>query len=229
MKRIGRRIDAVVPEDDINGQNGPFDHDALIIQPELMTLQNEASKKAKEAEEAAKKAADESNIKLERLLRRNRYKAERDEKKRRVKDKNLENPYAPDRRDDEESIVTDSDFAGNYRERNEADNEPPVEKKPRVHHRHREYVRDDGSSSSDDSYSSYSSGSTISSPYAPSVRRIYDKRSGHHRRHRGHGHGHGHGHHSRPIHRSSEASSDTGRPPSVYSYPPPHHAGYRYG
>ncbi|KAJ8070323.1 hypothetical protein OCU04_000703 [Sclerotinia nivalis] len=223
LKSIGRRIDAVVPDDDKNGQKGPFDHDKLIIQPEPMTLHNDASKKAKEAEEKAKKAAEESDKKLERLLRRNRYKSERDEKKHRTKDKNPENPYAPGRRDDEESIVTDSDFAGNYRDRNELDDEPPLEKKARVHHRHREYVRA-GSVRSDDSYSEYSD-SSMSSAYAPSVRKIYDKGSRRHRRY----YGHGYGHHSRPLHYSSDTSSDTGRPPSVYSYPPPHYAGFRYG
>lgn len=220
LKRIGRRIDAVVPEDDANLQKGPFDHDGMTIQPEPMTLHNDVSRKAKEAEEAAKKAAEEADKKLERLLRQNRYQIVRDDKKRRVKDKNPENPYAPERRDDEESIVTDSDFAGNYRNRNDEDNDPPPEKKARVHHRHREYVRD----GSDDSYSSYS-GSTMTSSYAPAVRSIYDKRSGHDSRR----HSHGHGDRSRPLHYSSDTSSDTGRPPSVYSYPPPHNAGFRYG
>ncbi|CAD6448129.1 f518929b-f385-4bd4-b0fe-afe183371d52 [Sclerotinia trifoliorum] len=184
-----------------------------------MTLHNDASKKAKEAEEKAKKAAEESDKKLERLLRRNRYKSERDEKKHRIKNKNPENPYAPGRRDDEESIVTDSDFVGNYRDRNQVDDEPPLEKIPRVSHRHREYVRA-GSVRSDDSYSECSN-SSMGSVCAPSVRKIYDKGSGRHRRYYGHGHGYGH--------HSSDSSSDMGRPPSVYNHPPPHYGGFRYG
>ncbi|APA06963.1 hypothetical protein sscle_02g017330 [Sclerotinia sclerotiorum 1980 UF-70] len=172
---------------------------------------------SQEAEEKDKKAAEESDKILERLLRRNRYKSERDEKKYRIRDKNLENPYAPGRRDDEESIVTDSDFAGNYRVRNELDDElddePPVEKKPRVSLRHREYVRA-GSVRSDDSYSECSD-SSMSSACAP-YRKYY-------------GHGHGYAHHSRSLHYSSDASSDTGKSPSAYSDRPPHSAGFRYG
>ncbi|ESZ98423.1 hypothetical protein SBOR_1204 [Sclerotinia borealis F-4128] len=223
LKRIGRRIDAFVPEDDNNGQRGPFDHDAMIIQPEPMTLHNDASTKAKEAEEKAKKAAEESDKKLERLLRRNRYKLERDDKKHQIKDKNPENPYAPARRDDEESIVTDSDFAGNYQDKNDEDDDPPPEKKARVHHRHREYVRASEGSDYPSSFDSDSGSSSMTSMYAPSVRRIYDKQGGHRSRHRGRGH------RSRERMYASDVSSDAGRPPSLYSYPSPHHAGYRYG
>ncbi|KAF7877606.1 hypothetical protein EAF04_001278 [Stromatinia cepivora] len=218
------RIDIVVPEDDKNEQKGPFDHDALIVQPSPMALHNDASKKAQEAFEKAQKAASESVQKLARLLRRNRYKSARDEKNHRIQDQNAENPYAPARRDDEGSMVTDSDFAGNDRERNAEDDEPAREKKARVRHRHQEYVRAK-SVRSDSSHSGYSD-SEMSSAYAPSVRRIYEKGSRRHRRHRGHGHGHGY--HSRPFHCSSDTSSDTGRPPSVYSYPSPHYTGFRY-
>ncbi|TGO42633.1 hypothetical protein BHYA_0006g00350 [Botrytis hyacinthi] len=223
VKKVAIKLTDYTPEDDKNRQKGPFDHDENIIQPEPMTLHNDASGKAKAAEEAAKKAAEESDKKLERLLNRNRYKSERDEKKHRIKDKNPENPYAPERKEDEESIVTDSDFVGNYRERNEADNDPPPEKKPRVHHRHREYVRD-GHGSVASHHSDSDSDSSASSMYAPSVRRIYDKRSAHHGRRRSHGSEH----HYRPVHYDSEISSDTGRPSSIYSYPPPHHGGFRY-
>ncbi|KAF5878549.1 uncharacterized protein Bfra_000716 [Botrytis fragariae] len=224
IKKAAIRINQYVPEDDENGQKGPFDHDENIIQPEPMTLQNDVSRKKKAEAEAADKAAKEAKEAMNRLLKRNRYKTKRDDKKHRIKDDNPENPYAPERKEDEESIVTDSDFVGNYRERNEADNDPPPEKKPRVHHRHREYLRD-GHGSLTSSYSDSDSDSSISSMYAPSVRRIYDKRSGHHGRHRSHGRER----HYRPVHYDSEVSSDTGRPPSLYSYPPPHHGGFRYG
>ncbi|TGO30360.1 hypothetical protein BPAE_0006g01000 [Botrytis paeoniae] len=224
VKKAAIKLAKYTPEDDKNEQKGPFDHDENIIQPEPMTLQNEVSRKENAAAEAAKKAAEEAEKKLERLLHRNQYKTKRDDKKHRIKDENPENPFAPERKEDEESIVTDSDFAGNYRERNEADNDPTPEKKPRVHHRHREYVRD-GHGSLASYHSDSDSDLSISSMYAPSVRRIYDKRSGHHGKYRSHGREH----HYRPVHYDSDVSSDTGRPSSVYSYPPPHHGGFRYG
>ncbi|KAM0179860.1 hypothetical protein ACHAPF_002808 [Botrytis cinerea] len=179
-KGMARRLNWYVPEDDKNGQKGPYDHDETILQPEPMTLHNEASRKAKAAEEAAKEAAEKADEELKRLLKRNRYKTERDEKKRSIKDKNPTNPYARERREDEESIVTDSDFVGNYRDRNEADNDPPPEEKPRVHR----YYYDSGYGSS--SYSDSDSDSSTSSMYPRSVRDIYGGRRRHYKRRRRH-------------------------------------------
>lgn len=42
LEKVGMRVEAVVPEDQENKQKDPFDHDSLIIQPELMALHNEA-------------------------------------------------------------------------------------------------------------------------------------------------------------------------------------------
>ncbi|PQE08183.1 hypothetical protein CJF31_00008248 [Rutstroemia sp. NJR-2017a BVV2] len=139
FKDLGRNIalktGAYAGPDDKEIPAHPFFYDAGIPLPDGMGTNDKVLKTKKEAQEAAEKAHKEAVELAKKERRLALVKTPRDKDGKRIKDskenwKNNMSGWVPDLKDDEMSVVTDPDFASNYKTLDEADLPKP---KPTYH------------------------------------------------------------------------------------------------
>ncbi|KAM3085769.1 hypothetical protein ACMFMG_002831 [Clarireedia jacksonii] len=189
-KSIALKTGAYVGPDDKAIPAHPFFYDTAIPLPDGMGTNDKVVKAKKEAQEAAEKAQKEAIELAKKERRLALVKTPRDKDGKRIKDskenwKNNMSGWVPDIKDDEMSVVTDPDFAENYKALDEADlpkpkpiyHEDPAHNKPESllhgHRRgkHRRHHRRRAPPSSYDSGSSYGTDSDSSSYYGYSPNR----------------------------------------------------------